>query len=234
MRYRQVASPAPGETCEPFDTLVLDLRVDLSQLFSNLKREARHQIRRAQERDEVTLERYARPASPDIAAFCDAYDHFARSKHMQSASRTLLSAYAAAGLLRISKASTSHGQYAVWHAYIQVFDRARQLHSVSSFRAEDDPAVRALYGRINRLLHWQDIEWFKQSDAVTFDFGGWYSGKSDSARLSINAFKAQFGGELLHEYNCVRALTVRGQVMLVVETLLHRRREIASKLSGRH
>jgi hypothetical protein len=228
VHFRQVPYACTGETCEVFDTLLIDLRHDSDKLFSVIDKNARYEIRRAAHRDELTVELFEEPSSKLVSTFCDAYDGFAVTKRLPTISRRLIQAYASEGALRITSAHDPQRQCVVWHSYLQVTSRVRLLHSVSTHRSSNNPTIRAMYGRANRFLHWQDIEWFKKLGLTTYDLGGWYSGFSDSDRLAINAFKKQFGGTTVREYNCRRVLTWRGWMMLMVEALLNARLALVS------
>ena len=108
----------------------------------------------------------------------------------------------------------------VWHAYLRSNHRATLLYSASLFRKFDSSALRNKMGRANRFQHWQDIQRFKAEGVSVYDFGGWYEGNRDQERLRINRFKEEFGGEIVKNYICERALTVKAKVFLRVRRLL--------------
>jgi hypothetical protein len=74
-------------------------------------------------------------------------------------------------------------------------------------------------GRANRFHHWMDILDFQDEGMFQFDFGGWYPGSKDEARLSINRFKESFGGEVRTTYNGERALSSKGRAYLAVRSI---------------
>jgi hypothetical protein len=96
------------------------------------------------------------------------------------------------------------------------------LHTAGIFRAAREADRRALVGRASRCLLWRDMLRFQQAGVRVFDFGGWYSGRSDQEKLRINAFKEAFGGELSNEWNCERAVTLRGAAVLIGIRARHR------------
>jgi hypothetical protein len=103
----------------------------------------------------------------ELDAFCRFYDLFAAGKGISRANRSSLGAATSLGRLILSRAA-QNGEVRVWHAYIVFGDRARQLHSASLFRVEDNP-LRASIGRLNRWLHWQDILEFKRRGVRIYD-----------------------------------------------------------------
>ena len=60
----------------------------------------------------------------------------------------------------------------------------------------------------------------KSAGISTYDFGGWYDGTTDQERLSINKFKEQFGGQVVKNYICEQALTLKGALFLRLRTSL--------------
>lgn len=71
--------------------------------------------------------------------------------------------------------------------------------------------MRNLIGRANRFHHWQDMLRFKQAGIRVYDFGGWYQGTTDTEKLGINRFKAEFGGTVVTNYNCKLLLTAKSR-----------------------
>jgi lipid II:glycine glycyltransferase (peptidoglycan interpeptide bridge formation enzyme) len=61
-------------------------------------------------------------------------------------------------------------------------------------------------------MYWRDMLRFKASGISTFDFGGYYLGSDDEEKLRINGFKEEFGGRVIQEFNCEKALTLKGEL----------------------
>ena len=70
----------------------------------------------------------------------------------------------------------------------------------SIFNMNSDPEHKAMIGRANRLLHWDDFLYFRQKSLLFYDLGDWYGGKTDRDKLLINEFKESFGGEKKEDY----------------------------------
>ncbi|MNI71773.1 hypothetical protein D3C73_1276650 [compost metagenome] len=98
----------------------------------------------------------------------------------------------------------------VMHSYVidKHSKRARLLHSSSLFRNEDGTNIRAIIGRANRLLHFADIQYFKEMGFVTYDLGGYATDIQDQALANINQFKSSFGGQLKKENDYIPYLMV--------------------------
>ena len=99
----------------------------------------------------------------------------------------------------------------VWHAYYMSGERVRLLYSASLFR-EQDKALRALVGRLNRWLHWQDIQEFRRRGFLIYDMGGVFEDESSPEALGINRFKEEFGGVKIRNFNCTVPMTWKGRI----------------------
>jgi hypothetical protein len=76
-----------------------------------------------------------------------------------------------------------------------------------------------MVGRANRYHHWQDIVKFKNLGIATYDLGGWYADTTDPAKININKFKEEFGGELVKHFNCRHGITTKGKLFLLLRKI---------------
>lgn len=221
IRYHQALSPSV-EGASDFFTLVTDLSQDEAALMARLQKESRYEVRRAQEKDGVVLKVWDGDKT-FLDAFVDFYQDFAVQKGLMKLDPHPLNLMSLAGRLDISRAESAEGEPLVYHAYYKHADRVRLLHSASSFRSSSDSGFRALAGRANRWLHWQDFLRFKAEGRAWYDWGGWYEGKEDPDLLRINQFKESFGGEVLQTYNGEALLSMKARMFARIAQLLGRR-----------
>lgn len=247
IQYVQLDAPREGAKCTPFSTILIDLGQSEDDLLAAMKKDARYAARRAEEKDRPQcLDPSAADAST-LHRFQDFYDRFAAQKGLSSLDPAILGAYAQAGALYLSLATSSAGTESpgsgephtigassphsdsaapdnelVWHAYFCRSGRARLLYSASLFRDRDDSAFRQMIGRVNRLLHVRDILAFRSQGYVTYDLGGWYEGQDDEEKIRINKFKEEFGGRMTTGYNCLRPVTLKGRMYLAAKSALKR------------
>ena len=73
---------------------------------------------------------------------------------------------------------------------------------------------------------------YKEQGLKYFDFGGWYPGTTDQARLKINDFKRGFGGQVVREYECERILSLKGWLVLHAAELLKQAKLFPSSPKG--
>ena len=220
IRCFQQPEPLAAMACRAFYTILLDLKRDPNQLLRAMDRDTRYEIRRAAAQDQLTYDCRNGQDESVFRQFCDYYDEFAAGKARPKINRTWLSLLARAGALTLSRVNDSTGKTLVWHAYHRSTHRATLFYSASLFRRFDSSAMRNKIGRANRYQHWQDVQRFKAEGVSVYDFGGWYHGDSDTERLRINKFKEEFGGEIVKNYICERALTARAKVFLRVRRLV--------------
>jgi hypothetical protein len=220
MRFFQQSEPLAGTYCREFYTILLDLRQNSDVLLANIKKGTRYEIRRAAMSDGLIYETWNGKEPRVFNEFCEYYDHFAAQKAQPKQNRVWLSLLANADALIISRIRELTGEILVWHAYHRSPDRVTLLYSASVFRDNPDSFYRNRVGRANRFHHWQDMLLFKNQEVSKYDFGGWYEGKEDLQRLSINKFKEEFGGVIVKNYICERARTLRGRVFLLARRVV--------------
>lgn len=221
VNYRQAPQPLDS-AAENFYTLVTDLGLSEDNLFARIQKTTRDKIRRADERDELTLE-VGDPNDPAfVEAFVDFYAEFAVQKGLAPLSAEYLQLLQQEGRLDLARVRAGDGQAIVYHANYAHRGRARLLYSASHFRNSSDSGFRNKVGRANRWLHWKALQRFKASGHHCYDWGGWYDGKNDLARLNINRFKEGFGGERQLTYNGRLLLTAKAKVVDFAARLIDR------------
>lgn len=214
IRYNQWLTPVAGATCTPVSTIAVNLWRSTDELLSKMKDGARYKIRRAGAKDELSYEFWNDGNSEAIMRFADHFDRCAALKHIPGASLKRLWILARNGALDVSFVRDKFGELLAANSYIVTPSRVRILHTGASFRATTDQIRRALIGRANRYLYWRDMLRFREAGVRIFDFGGYYTGSQDEEKLRVNDFKAQFAGDILHEFNCERAVTLKGEVAI--------------------
>lgn len=208
--YRRHA-PVAGARCAPFLTMVTDLSVAADAIAGQFGKDCRYKIRRADKGDGLLAEFISEPQGrlDEFSAF---FDTFARQKAHEPCDRKWLRAVSEASQLVLSTASRQ-GEALVWHAYV-VAGNAVSLHYSSSCYRDRESDYRALVGRANRWLHWQDMLRFKQLGTVRYDWGGLFEDESAPDRAGINEFKRNFGGRKERTYDCEVPVTLKGRIYL--------------------
>lgn len=222
LRCFQQTQPLEGFLCRDFFTILIDLTQDEDRLLVNMKRDTRNETRRAAQ-ENLEYEIWDGKDEVAFTQFSDYFDQFAIQRNQPRLNRNwlgLLAASAALTLSRIKMASKANERDVVWHAYHRGARRMTLLHSASLFRRNQSSAERNRVGRANRYHHWRDMLEFKRLGISIYDLGGWYEGNEDQQRLSINKFKEEFGGTIVKNYICERALTAKAALFLRARGLL--------------
>jgi hypothetical protein len=203
-------------------TRTIDLTVDPDQIFSAFSRSNRNNIKLAGRRDGTKTEIHLDPTDAELEEFFAYYDEFAASKGIPHIHREQLRALGRAGRLVLSTAHGPDETILAAHAYILQRDRARLTHSASLFRRQDDSSERGRIGRANRILHWNDMLFFRELQTTSYDLGGWYTGTKDEGLSRINSFKREFGGDVVAEWNSFFAASTLGSIYLAARALVRR------------
>jgi lipid II:glycine glycyltransferase (peptidoglycan interpeptide bridge formation enzyme) len=116
--------------------------------------------------------------------------------------------------------ASKNNEIETMHAYV-ISDNTARLHQSSSlFRTSDNPEYRNMIARANRLLHWDDILYFKNLGLKWYDLGGWYGGNTNKEQLAINIFKESFGGSQKEEYSYIIPITFFGKFSVGIHSFI--------------
>lgn len=219
--YRQQPAPVANARPTAFLTLVSDIALEEGAITEKFGKDCRYKIRRADSKDGLRLEFITEPESR-LDEFGSFFDAFARQKSLATCDRQWLVAACAARQLVLSSASRDDGEALVWHAHVLSGKTAGLQYSGSCFRNRDND-YRALVGRANRWLHWQDMLQLRAIGIGRYDWGGLFEDESTPERAGINNFKRDFGGHPERSYDCTVPITIKGRVYLPFRDAWRRR-----------
>jgi lipid II:glycine glycyltransferase (peptidoglycan interpeptide bridge formation enzyme) len=201
---------------EEFYTLFIDLNEDEEVIFSRFEKNTKYEINRAINKDGIAIETFN--AKTDRQLFYDFYNQFAMTKEREPID-TRETDLLIDNNMFIIRAASLDNEYMVFHSYAIANRRARLMHSASLFREADDNTRRNLIGRANRLLHWEDIRYFKNLKFAIYDLGGIAMDKSNTQGQAINKFKECFGGTLVKEYKTWIPITLKGWALVCYKAI---------------
>lgn len=222
IRYHFRSAPVAHGQVTGLQTLLIDLKSHPDALLAGMNSNTRYEIRRAA-KDTLIYEFQSAPDAAWLQEFFGFYDQFAPGKDLPLANRVRLTALRRDGMLDLSRMRGDDGQVLVWHAYVRGATRARLLHSASLFRDLSKETAN-LISRANRLNHWADMQRFRDDGLSIYDFGGWYAGQEDTAKLRINDFKRGFGGTVVPQYNSDCSGTWKGAAALSLRSAIQKLR----------
>jgi hypothetical protein len=200
----------PGFRCTPFHTSVLDLGPSPDALLRNCKTQTRRIIRKG------AAAGFFIARSPEVSGSLfteirEVHRPFASSRQLADLDTRRISSLATAGRIALSLLRSPSGVPLAWHIWCSVAHRARLLVGGSRYDTPLPEEERKPARLANTYLCWQNILYFRDHGIKLVDFGGWYVG-SDEKMLNINRFKAGFGGRIVEEFHCTRALTAKGRI----------------------
>ena len=171
-----------GFNCKEEVTSVIDLTKDLTDIWSNMKKDScRNSIRRA-EKAGIVIDR-----NQGFDEFYSIYKEHVRSK------KYLRFAEDESILSNCGTLFTAvyDGEILGGHLYIE--DKDHILYYRGATKTANDKQLNTLKGNASRLIHWEAIKYAKEKGIKEFDMGGLYTD-------SINAMKESFGGKRVTYY----------------------------------
>lgn len=197
-------------------TLITNLTEPEEEIRKRFKSNTRNEINRAV-KDGTKIVTYASPdlcSNPSVLSdfarmYCSMYEHKGMGKELNIKE---LTEYIKKDGLVISEAYIED-KPVVFHSYVTDGKRCRFLQSCSEFRIQE-PVLRSAVGRANRLLHWEDMLYFKTHNCLEYDWGGVFAYEGDNG---IDSFKKGFGGSPKDYYNIMIAISNKAKVWDVIK-----------------
>ncbi|HAM80054.1 hypothetical protein [Ornithinibacillus bavariensis] len=203
-------------------TLVINLNRTENEIFSDIHKNARYKINRAEKRDSINYHELTAPTDEQIWEFKQFFDQFAAQKKLPKANYGRLKSLRDKEALIISYATDEDATVLCYHAYVKVTGYCSLLYSASARFHNGE--IRNKIGRANRYLHWQDMRSFKRMGLIWFDFGGLFVHASTDGENHINRFKKEFGGEEVDVDKRIYPQSMIGRLVVFVFWLKMRKR----------
>lgn len=226
-RYRY-ALFRPSGTYETARTFLSDLTETEEQITAHISKNGRYEIRRAG-KEGVTCEWKVghEITEEEIQAFVRFFQAFWESKgiekHDTEAYVREIREYVGKEAFAMSVAKKDD-KILIYHTYIVGEDFARLYQSASQFRV-DASVPPVIVAMANRLLHREDMLFFKKLGKSFYDWGG--AGEGEEV-ASVTHFKKSFGGTLREVYNFETVSGVRARIVKALirglEKIQHGRR----------
>ncbi len=183
-------------------SLQVNLLLDDNSILNNCSKTRKYEIRRARERDGLTVSFEKNLNEEQLQYFEHYYNVFAKQVgELSPLDIRKVSALNESAQFVIAKVMDRDGEDLTIHGCI--IDNQQgisALHSSCSFFREN-PEKRALIGRANSLLHYESILYFKRLGFRFYDFGGIYQGDKNKHYANVASFKKSFGGNIVSFQN---------------------------------
>jgi lipid II:glycine glycyltransferase (peptidoglycan interpeptide bridge formation enzyme) len=202
---------------EDYYTLHIDLTHTEDEIFQDIAKNTKYEINRAINKDSIIIKTL--DAKTHIDVFCELYNKFAQIKNLKLLSKRGEIEQLIENNMFVIRTAYCNEEMIVCHAYITANGRARLTHSASLFRALEDTSYRNMIGRANRLLHWEDILYFKGKGYTVYDLGGYSMDFASKEKQAVNEFKKSFGGKLVKEYNSLIPCSLKGWLYILYQKI---------------
>ncbi len=199
------------------NTIYTDLAKGEEDLYKEIRKNYRYEIRRSMKDDEISIEIHSpddlRKSDGIIKEFREFHHEMYREKGIDVTLSDLeIYPFIKAGALWITRA-VKGAETLVVHSYLDLGDTIRLFHSCSLFRDRKEEA--AVIGRSNKRLHWEDMLFFRKKGFSVYDWGGI---SSFDAPNGIDEFKLSFTADVERDrhlyYNGQIPVTLKGRIML--------------------
>lgn len=217
IRYLRSDKPEHGlfSISEKIETVITDLTPFMGDILAKATKTIRYEVNKC-EKEDIAVSFYT---AKDLAIninlineFERAYQDFANTIQVkivdEAYSRSKILNEIECGTIMLSKAEKDGVD--VYHVYFCGGEESCLCYSVSNYR--DDISKRNLAGRMNKLLHVKDMQWFKEAGYSLYDWGN----ISNSATPNgIDKFKMSFGGDVVTLYNSFVGNSIKGRLLVL-------------------
>ena len=213
MMYTNSLRPIPTLTEQ--ETLQIDLTLSEEELFRNIKKSNRSQIKQATTKSFTHIIE-TQPSNEELLHFQHYYNQFAKDKntyHCNSFHLKTLQLLRDQNALIVTKISDNQNRIFCYRIYLSDCIRALTLYSASHFRVSDLPENKRLFSLASRYLLWRNILWFKQNGHVVYDLGSLTNDEN------IRQFKMGFGGAIVKVYSGYVPKNRLGKFVLCIRNL---------------
>lgn len=202
-------------------TLVHDLQLSKEDLMSLVSKSCGYEIRRAYREDIKVFQKKDDIDTVLLDDYLETYMEFLDEKQLPKKEKSelldlLMNLYNSKGL--VITYACKENQVLTYHSYVVDGKTARLLHSISLYRTFSSDN-RSLIGYANRLLHFEDMLFFKNQGYKLYDWGGI---SDDPEILNITRFKKAFGGTEEKRYFYKKPVTIKAKIVVKIKRLLRR------------
>ena len=179
---------------QAFRTSLIDLTRGVDELFEDLSRNSRSQVRKIERlRDRIEVRRNDGVDSDFLSVYNEFVDIKRHSERLSQRRLEQLKPYTDIFV------SYFEGRPLCAHAYVRDENLKRvglMLGGSTRLSGEDAPVF---VGSVNRWLHWYEMQLYKSEGIEIYDLGG--TGTSTAQKEAIARFKLSLGGKQVVEHN---------------------------------
>lgn len=196
----------PGSSeASKHSTLEIDLTQGLDAIHAGFSKDCRYEIRRAEEKDLFGIQCWGTSSLTATVAkeFLEDCRAFVTRKGVEVLNFPRIEAALRSREFHLSRCQGADQTFRQWHLYLVGSDTLLLLNSITWLTDAPVSGLSSAVGRANRLLHWRDIQFARDSGLSYYDFGGYYVPEDGSPKASISRFKRQFCDRIVEKYSWV-------------------------------
>ncbi|MEL7119205.1 MAG: hypothetical protein AAFO07_07190 [Bacteroidota bacterium] len=178
----------------PFYTLRFDFNIPAEEWLMSLSSKSRNKIRRAG-KDHLQF-----ITDQDIDTIIELFNLTVQAKNLAPINTEKFDPHIPH---LVTKLATTSGEVLVAHFYYLDQDQKIALlrYNCSAYRKSNESEFKAMCGRANRLLFYEDYQYFQNRGFSFLDFGGYNPKDKAKAIKTVNDFKSDLGGIPIRQYN---------------------------------
>lgn len=205
---------------QPIETIHIDLEKSEGELFAEIDKENRRQIRKA-EKQNMQFVVIKHPSDVELKNFQTFYNRFAIQKHTYRCNayhmHTMKKLLEKNALIFTYMADAENNNVHCYRIYVTDGEMAMTLYSASDINPHASPEKKRRLSEANRYLLWKNMTRFKSKGVKILDMGGL------TDQPSIRKFKTGFGGEVVTVYSGYTAHSLFGKLLLFCRKQLFRK-----------
>lgn len=208
IKFERIYCPDSLNNLQLQNTVIVNLEQELDLIINSFHSETRYEIRRCEKNDLPEVKFIVQPDNNDIIDFMTKYKCFAKDKNSTVINSIIdevdemLKLYNNNKIIILSKAYSNINPEEIWVFHIHIVEKgssARLLASISSCR-HGNKNNKTITGRLNRWLHYKEIEFFKNDGYKIYDFGGVDLNNTTKETAQVAQFKKHFSKKIMKYY----------------------------------
>lgn len=224
VRYNRTMQPMSGRFvhCASVETVFGDLTKSTEEILASSTKTVKYEVNKC-EKEGINIFFYTAADLKEYNILVDefetAYLDFAKELNLKEVAdayqRSKIDNFIECDCILLSKAEKEG--VSVYHVYSYGGKECCLNYSVSNFRIA--PSKRNLAGRMNKLLHIKDMDWFREHGVTLYDWGNISSQENPNG---IDKFKMSFGSEVVTVYQSFVGNSLLGKILVTIYKLTHK------------
>jgi len=184
----------PGFIKSESPTIIIDLKKDYDELWKNIGKTTRKDIKRAKKR-RIVIEQ-----NKNYEEFYKMYQNFTKQKGFKAFPFDIKS------MKKLGTLFTASFEGTILSGLLTVQD-SKNIRALlgGSIRFQANESLRPMVSLANKFIIWKAIEYAKEEGYPLFDLGGYFGEtRKNNSQATLDFFKRQFGGTIITYYNYVK------------------------------